>query len=372
VSPVQTGTLARTHRHAEVFRTLAAISPDFSSASPEGRLVVVTAEAFGDHGGQRLLDHGGGPGEYHSRVNASRQPGRPGYQVVDGALGRRRQDPGGADSGAPAGAPPARWREHWHEHDRLLTLLRHDEHAAIYLDEDVNRNEARWLLRYISDLWQYSKTTYGDAFGPDPRLYSIHHGHRYPGGHPGYHSDSSHDHHNVSDCGPGPWTDRRDGSFDLPSHEISHVVESVNNGVHGSPAFGIWGDSKWAEFFQYDAYVALGLRRHALRLYNTFSKGSDTFPRPGTHWFRDWFYPLWKDGGHAAVMVSFFRSLARYFPTDERGHYRRDLNWGEYVHFTSGAAGTDLRPMARRAFGWTAEWSAQFEQARSEFPAVDY
>ncbi|GHF70675.1 hypothetical protein FHX82_005564 [Amycolatopsis bartoniae] len=288
------------------------------------------------------------------------------YQVLDNPLGRD------TSWSAATCEPPVRWREHWHEHDRLLTLSQHDEHAAIYLDEDVNRNGTRWLLGYVSDIWRYSKATYGGTFGPDARLYSIHHGHRYSGGHPGYHTDASHDHRNVSDCGPGPWTERHDGAFDLPSHEIAHVVESVNNGVQGSPAFGIWGDSKWAEFFQYDLYVALDLPRHARRLRADFTKGSDDFPRPGTHWFRDWFHPLWTDGGHAKVMVSFFRLLAQHFPTEGGTRYRGQLNWGEYVHFTSGAAGADLRPLARRAFGWPDEWAAQFEQARADFPLIDY
>jgi hypothetical protein len=48
------------------------------------------------------------------------------------------------------------------------------------------------------------------------------------------------------------------------------------------------------------------------------------------------------------------------------------MNWGEYVHFTSGAAGADMHHQAARAFGWTREWADQLEQAREQFPGVTY
>jgi hypothetical protein len=296
----------------------------------------------------------------------------PSGQVTDAVLDRGCIDAPFPDQHDAPAQPSMRWQEHWHEHRQLLTLSQHDEHAAIYLDGNVDRRGTRWLLRFISRTWHYAKATYGDDFGPDPRLYSIHHGGRYGGGHPGYYSDASHDHRNVSDCGPGPWQEGESGSVDLPSHEIAHVVESVNNGRFGSPAFVIWGDSKWAEFFQYDLYVALDMHRDARRVYGRFRAGSDDFPRPGTHWFRDWLYPLWADGGHAQVLATFFALLARDFPTRDGTRYRRRLNWGEYVHFTSGAAGADLRGLARRAFGWPDEWTAQFEKARADFPSITY
>jgi hypothetical protein len=67
------------------------------------------------------------------------------------------------------------WQEHWFDHRQLLRLYHHDEHCAIYVDPDVRRAEVRWLPRFINVTWQYSKATYGDAFGSDPRIYSIHH-----------------------------------------------------------------------------------------------------------------------------------------------------------------------------------------------------
>ena len=86
-------------------------------------------------------------------------------------------------------------------------------------------------------------------------------------------------------------------------------------------------------------------------VHRRFTGNADDFPRRGTRWFRDWFYPLWRDCGQAAVMDRFFRLLAEHFPRDQDGTYTRRMNWGEYIHFTSGAAAADLaaRPPAPSA-----------------------
>src|SRR5262249_14825228 len=151
------------------------------------------------------------------------------------------------------------------------------------------------------------------------------------------------------------------------THESGHVVESANNGIHGSPAFALWQDSKWMEFYQYDVYVALGLDAEAKRVFDMYTNSSDAFPRAGTHWFRDWFFPLWRDHGHAQVMVKFFKLLAMSSPKSANA-YSRALNWGEFVHFMSGAAGANLKAQATMAFGWPADREAQFNKARSDFP----
>jgi hypothetical protein len=268
--------------------------------------------------------------------------------------------------------PPGAWQEHWFDHQQLLQLYYSDDDCAIYLDRSVRRKEVRWLPAYIGAVWRYSKATYGEAFGPDPRIYSIHHAGRHGGGHAGYYVSPVHDHHNVSDCGLDSWRQNNTLAPELPAHEIGHTVESANNGRHGSPAYEIWGDSKWAEFFIYDVYTALGLDHDAQRVHRQFSRNVDDFPRPGTHWFRDWFYPLWYHGGHAEVMNRFFRLLAEHFPCEPDGTYARRMNWGEYVHFTSGAAAADLTAQAERAFGWDPERAGQFQRARDQFPGVRY
>jgi hypothetical protein len=44
------------------------------------------------------------------------------------------------------------------------------------------------------------------------------------------------------------------------------------------------------------------------------------------------------------------------------------MNWGEFIHFWSGAAGVNLKPLATSAFGWTSTFETQFNQARIDFP----
>jgi hypothetical protein len=263
--------------------------------------------------------------------------------------------------------PPATWQEHWFEHVQLMKLIAYNNTTALYFDDDVNKDAGKWMLPYLTKMWKYAQTTYGGNTTVD-RLFSLHHEGKYSGGHPSYFYSSSHDFRNLSDVGGSGWINPQ---YEVVTHETGHVVESVASGKNGSPAFPLWGDSKWMEFYIYDVYVALGMTTEAQNLYNRLITTTDSFPVAGAHWFRDWFYPLWRDHGHAQVMVNFFRLLGQYFPTSGN-NFSRDLNWGEYVHFMSGAAGTDLRPLATTAFGWPANWESQFQAARQAFPQVTY
>lgn len=270
-------------------------------------------------------------------------------------------------------ALPETWQEHWFEHKDLVRLVASNEDVAIYFDDAMPRRGIAWMVPFVTKAWQYTKKTYG-SFGPDPRLFAIFHQGKYNGGHPSTYLDESHDHRNVCDCGLGNWDHN---SIDFVSHEIGHIVEGGNNSVEESPAFEIWKDSKWIEFYQYDLYVALGLRNDARRIYQKWSNQTDDFPRPGTHWFRDFFYPLWRDHGHAQVMVNFFELVAKYFPRgpsgkDRHPRYTRRMNWGEFIHFMSGAANKNLKPLARKAFGWPAEWDDLYRKAREDFPEIKY
>jgi hypothetical protein len=270
-------------------------------------------------------------------------------------------------------APPETWQEHCSDHRELVKLVASNDDVALYFDDAMPRRGIAWMVPFVTRAWQYTKKTYG-TFGPDPRLYLIFHQGKFGGGHPSTYFDESHDRRNATDCGMDNWDHN---SIDVVSHEIGHVVEGGNNNVEESPAFEIWHDSKWIEFYQYDLYVALGLRNDARRIYEKWSNQSDDFPRPRTHWFRDFFYPLWRDHGHAQVMVNFFELVAKHFPRgpygkDNHPRYRRRMNWGEFVHFMSGAAGQDIRPLARRAFGWPAEWNDLYKKACEDFPEIKY
>ncbi|GLS03628.1 hypothetical protein GCM10007860_07730 [Chitiniphilus shinanonensis] len=276
--------------------------------------------------------------------------------------------PGTATPPAKFAAPPATWQEHWFEHQQNMALIAYNDTVAIYFDADVNRDAGKWMLPYLTRMWQYAQQTYGPTTLATDRLYSLHHESKYWGGHPSTVYDASHDYRNVSDVGGGNWINPQ---YEVVTHETGHVVESIASGKHGSPAFPLWGDSKWMEFYIYDAYVGLGMSQQATEVYNRWMAGSDSFPRAGTYWFRDWFYPLWRDHGRAQVMTKYFQLLGQYFPNNGRD-YTRNLNWGEYIHFMSGAAGKDLKPLATQAFGWPADWETQFQQAKRDFPNIRY
>jgi hypothetical protein len=266
-------------------------------------------------------------------------------------------------------------QEDWFEHNLLIKRVSCDANAALFYDDDVNRTDAAWLQSLVSRQWAYFKQTYG-SFGPDPRIYSFHHQNKFFGGHPADRFSPLHHFLSSSDIGVASWVENG-GNHDISTHEICHVVEGGNNNVHGSPAFPVWGDSKWAEFCQFDLYNALGMTDDVSRTMTKFTNTQDNFPQPGTHWFRDWFFPLWRDHGHAQVMVRFFGLLAQNFPKHTANHgngdhldYDRDLNLGEFIHFMSGAAGTNLSNQAHTAFG--SGWEAQFTKARTDFPGVTY
>lgn len=159
--------------------------------------------------------------------------------------------------------------------------------------------------------------------------------------------------------------------LDVIIHEIAHVVESTFRGYEGSPAFGIWRDSKWAEIFIYDVYIGIGNQIEADRTFRDMMNAVDDFPNPGTQWFKDWFWPIYSNYGGSDVLVRFFETLAQHFP--KRGYaYQGGMNMGEFVHFWSGAAKTSLIPLAQNAFIWTAQFENEYQAARNKFPGIIY
>ncbi|WP_207510347.1 T9SS type A sorting domain-containing protein [Longitalea luteola] len=264
-----------------------------------------------------------------------------------------------------AQTPPATWQEHWFEHNQLLSRKFYDNDVAVYYDNDVP-GSVTWPYTYMGDVWRYVKNVYGN-FGSDPHLFAIFHTNKYSGGHPSTYFDASHDHRNVIDVGPYTWTSGTGGDLDITTHEVAHIVEGASKGIKGSPAFPIWGDSKWAEIFIYDVYLKLGKTSEATRWYNQMQNTTDNFPVAGTHWFRDWFYPIYNNYGGTQVLNRFFELLAQHFPKSGNS-YSRSMNWGEFIHFWSGAAGVSLKPLATSAFGWTSAFETQFNQARIDFP----
>ena len=267
--------------------------------------------------------------------------------------------------------PPLTWKEHWFDHVQNLSRVYYDNDVAVYHDPDVDRT-VEWPNEFIGDAWRYTKKVYGD-FGNSGRLFAVLHTGKYGGGHPSGYHDPSHDYRNVIDMGPGPWTTFDYGAWAIPTHEIGHIVEGHSNATHDSPAFGLWGDSKWMEIYQYDLYKGIGRSDYAQRWRDEKLTVSDKFPRANSFWFRDWFLPIYEQHGENQVLSRYFSLLAQNFPKEANGvDYARALNWGEFVHFWSGAAGVSLKPQATKAFGWPDDWENQFKQARLDFPRVTY
>jgi hypothetical protein len=263
-----------------------------------------------------------------------------------------------------AQTPPATWQEHWFEHVQLLNRVYYDNDLALYYDKDVNTS-VTWTRQFLGDIWRYTKKTYG-SFGSDSHMYAVLHTGKYSGGHPSTYFDASHDNRNVIDAGAGPWTTVNSGD-NLLTHEVGHLVELAGKNMHGSPAFGIWGDSKWAEIYIYDVYKnGLNLSTRAAEVYTQYMNTRDNFPRENTAWFRDWFYPIYSNHGEAKVLNRYFVLLSLYFARTGTDYPR--MNMGEFVHFWSAAVGVNLRSRATLAFGWTDTYEAQFIAAQAKYP----
>lgn len=266
--------------------------------------------------------------------------------------------------------PPLTWQEHWFEHCQLLHRVYMDDELVVYYDDNVAPS-ITWPFKFIGDVWKYTKKTYGE-FSSDKRLFAVFHTGVYSGGHPATYFDDSHDNRNFIDVAPGPWLSGGAGNdLDLPTHEVGHIVEGAAHGVKGSPAFGLWGDSKWMEIYIYDVYLGLGRTADANRWYNLVINGSDNFPVAGSKWFKNWFFPIYNNYGKTKVLQNYFLLLSQYFPKSAN-EYTRDMNWGEFIHFWSGAAGVDLKEIAKKAFGWTTTTEAQYKQAQKDFPKITY
>ncbi|MBI9071123.1 MAG: T9SS type A sorting domain-containing protein [Melioribacteraceae bacterium] len=265
--------------------------------------------------------------------------------------------------------PVTNWKEKWYEHKQELSLVYYNEDVAVYYDKDMY-SSITWMQSFVTDIWKYTKSVYGN-FGMDPRLHAIFHQNKYGGGTAFSYFDAVTNHKNVIDLGTNNWNSKTGWNIDATAHEVCHIVEGSAHGVHESPAWDIWKDSKWAEIFVYDVYKHIGMENEASRLYQTYIKTTDNFPRNGTHWFRDWFYPIYDQYGGNQLLNGFFKLLSQHFPKGSESYSRR-MNYGEFVHFYSGAAGVSLKDQATKAFGWTDEYEAQLLKAQSDFPEITY
>lgn len=268
--------------------------------------------------------------------------------------------------------PTSNWTEQWLDHTKDLSLVYYNEDVVIYYDSEMPRTTT-WNYGFMTRVWQYVKTVYGD-FGKENRLYVVCHAAEDHIGRTGNIFDKATTYRSLSDVtgNADDWTEQSYWALDAQVHEVGHVVEGSSHGVHESPAFDIWRDSKWAEIFQYDVYMGIGRTEDADRLYTQYMDVKESFPAPDTYWFRDWFFPIYDDHGKSEVLNKFLELLSQHFPKENDSYNGKKLNMGEFVHFWSGAAETDLTDLATDAFGWTPEWQAELDKAKADFPGIVY
>lgn len=278
--------------------------------------------------------------------------------------------------------PPQSWVETgWYGgHNRTLTRRPLDTHIAMYADEFVSpQSSIDWLRPILDAAWGYAKTKYGSF--SDPYLYVIANqdnvfvGHPYTVAGVQYASEASAFYRNVVFSPRTDWTNQQDDWFVASfTHEMGHIVESNNNAVFGSPAFQTWGDSKWAEIFQWDVYenvASLLPTGFKDRAWAELNQNTDD---DGIYWFRDFWFPIYANqvGGTrsgAAQLDRFFELMAQYLP-QVNTRYAKDLNLGEFIHFMSGAAGVNVEAQAKVAFRWNSDTAVQLATAQQMYPAV--
>ena len=268
----------------------------------------------------------------------------------------------------PGGPEPAlSWQEHWNDHGQLLSRVYYDDCIALYFDADVAPSAKDWLVSFLDQAWSYSLATYG-AMGKE-RTYVVVRQGRYLGGHSSTYVEGTHDGHATIDMGAASWTEP---SYDLPATLLGWLVD--NQGAHtkfGAPMAVEYGSDGFPLVYAYDLYRALAMDGTADQALTTFNGVVSARPRPGTYWFRDWFYWLWKNHGGAPLFARYQALLQQYYPASA-DHWMPAMTYGEYFHFMNGAAGVDLAPLIKHAFGSQASFDEELAAAKQAYPDIKY
>ena len=276
---------------------------------------------------------------------------------------------GGSTSSGPCPggpAPATAWKEHWYEHTEALSLRDYDDCVAVYVDPAMSATDSGWIFAFMSQAWLYNLTTYGKL--GEQRLYVVLHQSKYVNGHVSVEYETTHDLRNVVDIGNASWTE---GDYYRLPKLLSYIVEKTAvQGKRGSPGAAQWSSDGFSQIYSYDLFVGLGMTDDADDAFDRFEPTYFMFPVPNSYWFADFYYPVWRDHGKSKSLVNFFGLLEKYYPTTDQ--VMGPMNWGEYIHFSSGAARDDLQEQATYAFGWNDTWQGQIEQARVDFSGIEY
>jgi hypothetical protein len=263
--------------------------------------------------------------------------------------------------------PPLTWQEHWLDHSELLDRVHYDDCIALYFDQEVDPEAKDWLVSFLDRSWSYSLAAYG-AMGPERIYVVVHQGSHY-GGHTATFIEASHDRHATIDMGAIAWID---GSYELPATLLGSLVDTEGARTKfGAPGRARYGLQGFVSIYKYDLYSGLGLDEAAAvakLVYDAIASGQ---PSSDSHWFRDWFYPIWRDHGHAQVFAQYLALLQAYYPAGA-DMWMPTMTYGEYFHFMSGAAGTDLTPLAKEHFELPPGFEAELARAKQAYPDIKY
>lgn len=266
----------------------------------------------------------------------------------------------------PAGSPLREIEETWAGHSDILYRQYFDANVAVYYNNNVPR-PLEWPYQFLSKSWEHVTDVYGD-FGTENRLYAVYH-HASPAPYVGTIFNSQSGNRSLFDIAFDGF-EMTATNTDNALLAVSQIVETSSNGHSGSPAGEIWGDT-FSQIFLYDAYVNQQMQTDADRIFSLNNAKTANFPRENTYWFRDWYYPIYEQYGGGQAFGNFLKLVGQYYPTTGNS-YAHDMNMGEFVHFFSGATGTDLLPLATTAFGWNDDWQDELLNARADFPTLNY
>ena len=261
-----------------------------------------------------------------------------------------------------------------------VTRAYFDGDVALYLGGALTLEETQWMIEPIRTTWLYMQETYGD-FGPDPRMYVVvHENDLYRTATINTRFDAGMGYRNTINLG-GAWNWRDSTArvnYEVFIHELSHIVEGGNNNVKESPSFRFWNDGPWPAIFIYDVYVNAFQDSTLAKNWFDVQVENTTPHRAGGgdgqyYFFRDWFYPLWRDNGGGAFFDRYFKALSNHFRTipiddpnvpDSIPTSASRASFGEILYFSNLASGTDNKELFTNAFGWNDDREEELYNAR--------
>jgi len=276
-----------------------------------------------------------------------------------------------------------------------------DEYAVLYFNSSIDDIRTNWVFNLYSGGWRYAKRQFGPLnFGNE--------GGRLSGR---FHTDAaegwwvtsvnSQDQNifmaispnsvksgNLYDKEGRPTQPKQDIIWDYNLKAMSQIIEEANNDVLGSPASDIWRRDGFYPIMVYDILLNLG---------SEYKKDADEWKsqmnqqrsesgtkKSSVAWMKDWWSPLYDKNGRTKLISRFFKLTAQNWPTEELKsanlkddnpgprRYIGKMNVGEFVHFMSGAAGKNLRSMAKCVLGFEKQDEDNFRKAQKDYPSIRY